>query len=208
MVREADGPRGLAKLLADERLNAVLLGPGQGVGKSTRDAVSVAARAGRAVVVDADALSSFSESSKSLARILSSAAAAILTPHEGEFARLFHQDRQVDRAESKLERARAAARVMKAVVILKGPDTVVAGPDGRAAIAGNAPPWLATAGTGDVLAGIATGLLAQGMDPFEAACAAVWIHGEAGNEAGAAMISEDLDTALRTVLGRTIRGEY
>ena len=204
MVRDTNGPKGLASLLADKRLNVVLLGPGQGVGKATRDMVAAAGKTRRALVLDADALSSFSESSESLARILSSAPAAVLTPHEGEFARLFRRDKQVARAESKIERARAASRSMKAVVLLKGPDTVVAEPGGRAAVASNAPPWLATAGTGDVLAGIVTGLLAQGMPAFEAACAAVWLHGAAGIEAGPAMISEDLDLGLRTVLGRLL----
>jgi hydroxyethylthiazole kinase-like uncharacterized protein yjeF len=175
------------------------------VGKATRDAVAAAAKARRALVIDADALTSFSESAESLARLLSSAPASILTPHEGEFARLFGKQPKITSAASKLERARAAARSMKATLVLKGPDTVVAAPDGRASIAANAPPWLATAGTGDVLAGIATGLLAQGMAAFEAACAAVWLHGEAGQEAGPGMISEDLDAALRLVLARLIR---
>jgi hydroxyethylthiazole kinase-like uncharacterized protein yjeF len=204
MVRPADGARGLKALLADDRLNVVLLGPGQGVGKATRDAVQTAAKARRALVLDADALSSFSESAESLARILSLASSAILTPHEGEFARLFGKDPNVRQAPSKIERARAAARSMNAVMLLKGPDTVIAAPDGRAAIADNGPPWLATAGTGDVLAGIAAGLLAQGMPAFEAGCAAVWLHGEAGRVAGPAMISEDLDAALRIVLGRLL----
>jgi ADP-dependent NAD(P)H-hydrate dehydratase / NAD(P)H-hydrate epimerase len=204
MVRGTNGPKGLASLLADKRLNVVLLGPGQGVGKATRDMVAAAGKARRALVLDADALSSFSESSESLARILSFAAAAVLTPHEGEFERLFRRDKQVARAESKIERARAASRSMKAVVLLKGPDTVVAEPGGRATVASNAPPWLATAGTGDVLAGIVAGLLAQGMPAFEAACAAVWLHGAAGREAGPGMISEDLDLGLRTVLGRLL----
>jgi hydroxyethylthiazole kinase-like uncharacterized protein yjeF len=200
MVREANGAKGLAALLADKRLNVVLLGPGQGVGKGTREAVTAAAKAGRALVLDADALSSFSESAESLARILSGVPAAVLTPHEGEFARLFRHGNQAVRADSKIDRARAAAHKMNAVVVLKGPDTVVAAPDGRAAIANNAPAWLATAGTGDVLAGIVAGLLAQQMPGFESACAAVWLHGAAGNEAGPALISEDLDAALRVVL--------
>ena len=200
MVREANGAKGLAALLADKRLNVVVLGPGQGVGKGTREAVVAAAKAGRALVLDADALSSFSESAESLARLLSRLPAAILTPHEGEFARLFRHGDQAVRADSKIDRARGAAHKMNSIVVLKGPDTVVAAPDGRAAIANNAPAWLATAGTGDVLAGIVAGLLAQQMPAFEAACAAVWLHGAAGNEAGPALISEDLDAALRIVL--------
>jgi hydroxyethylthiazole kinase-like uncharacterized protein yjeF len=205
MVRQSDGAGGLARLLADKRLNAVLLGPGQGVGKVTRDALATAAKARRALVLDADALTSFAAAAESLARILSSAPAAILTPHEGEFTRLFAKEPKIARADSKLARARAAARRLKAIVVLKGPDTVAAAPDGRAAIAANAPPWLATAGTGDVLAGIAAGLLAQGMPAFEAASAAVWLHGEAAQEAGPGMISEDLEPALRHVLARLIR---
>jgi hydroxyethylthiazole kinase-like uncharacterized protein yjeF len=207
MVREANGAKGLTALLADKRLNVVLLGPGQGVGKGTREGVAAAARAGRALVLDADALSSFSESAESLARLLAKTAAAVLTPHEGEFARLFRQDKKVVRADSKIDRAKAAAHRMNAVVVLKGADTVVAAPDGRAAIANNAPAWLATAGTGDVLAGIVAGLLAQQMPTFEAACAAVWLHGEAGNEAGPALISEDLDAGLRIALRGLLEGE-
>jgi hydroxyethylthiazole kinase-like uncharacterized protein yjeF len=204
MVRQADGAKGLARILEDPRLNAVLLGPGQGVGKQTRDAVAVAAKAKRRLVLDADALTSFARSAKVLAGVLADAETAILTPHEGEFARLFDGDEVVTGAEGKLARARAAAASANAVVVLKGPDTVVASPDRRAAIAENAPAWLATAGTGDVLAGIILGLLAQGMPAFESATAAVWLHGEAGRTAGAAMISEELDTALRTVLQRLI----
>lgn len=206
MVREANGAKGLARLLADKRLNAVLLGPGQGVGKATRDAVAAAAKAGRALVLDADALTSFSESPESLARLLSKVPSAILTPHDGEFARLFGRQSKIVRGESRVDRARVGARKLRAVMLLKGPDTVVASPDGRAAIAANAPPWLATAGSGDVLAGIAAGLLAQDMPAFEAACAAVWLHGEAGAEAGPGLISEDLEPALRTVLVRLLRG--
>jgi ADP-dependent NAD(P)H-hydrate dehydratase / NAD(P)H-hydrate epimerase len=207
MVREANGARGLSGLLADKRLNVVLLGPGQGVGKATRDSVAAAAKAKRLLVLDADALSSFAESKESLARLLSGVPAAIVTPHEGEFARLFGGDRDVARASSKIERARAAARNLKAVMVLKGPDTVIAAPDGRAAVADNGPPWLATAGTGDVLAGLATGLLAQGMPAFEAACAAVWLHGEAGQEAGPGLIAEELSETLPSVYRRLFEGK-
>ena len=130
-------------------------------------------------------------------------AATLLTPHEGEFKRLMKNAQpSFERLHSKYEQARAAASAFGAIIVLKGPDTVVAAPDGRAAIAANAPPWLATAGSGDVLAGMAAGLLAQGMPGFEAAAAAVWIHGEAGNEAGPGLISEDLPEALPKVYRR------
>ncbi len=202
MVREAQGASGLSKLLSDTRMNAVLLGPANGVGKTTRGAVEVSAKAGRALVLDADAISSFSGSSEKLTKLLiKSNKIPILTPHDGEFAKLFSSDSaQVLGVESKVERVRAGAKRIGGVIVLKGADTVIASPDGRATIANNAPPWLATAGAGDVLAGIAVGLLAQGMPAFEAACAAVWLHGEAANEARFAMTAEDLEPALRGVL--------
>jgi hydroxyethylthiazole kinase-like uncharacterized protein yjeF len=204
MVREAQGAGGLKKLLADERLNAVLLGPGSGVGKATQAAVEVAAKAKRALVLDADAISSFTRESGKLAKLLKlNRIQALLTPHDGEFAKLFANDSaQVIALESKIEKARAAAKLLGAVVLLKGPDTVVAAPDGRATISNNAPPWLATAGAGDVLSGISLGLVAQGMPVFDAACAAVWLHGEAANEAGFGMTAEDLEPALKEVLER------
>ena len=206
MLREANGAKGLAKLLADQRMNVVVLGPGQGVGKPTRDTVAAAAKAKRMLVIDADAITSFAGAPEALAKAIKAAPAAVVTPHEGEFARLFGAKSKVTLEASKIERARAAAKALGAVVILKGPDTVAAAPDGRASLSTNAPAWLATAGSGDVLSGIVAALLAQGMPAFEAASAAVWLHGEAGNVAGPGMISEDLDLALHDVVGRLIDG--
>jgi ADP-dependent NAD(P)H-hydrate dehydratase / NAD(P)H-hydrate epimerase len=202
MVRPANGAGELAALLADRRLNAVVLGPGAGVGPRTREQALAALAGPRAVVLDADALSSFAgDAAGSLFRAVAARSdhPTVLTPHEGEFARLFSTTVKTAEPQSKLERVRAAAGVSGAIVVLKGADTVIAGPDGRAAINANGPPWLATAGTGDVLAGIVAGLLAQGMGGFEAASAAVWLHGEAAATAGIGMISEDLAEALPTV---------
>ena len=200
MVRQADGATGLSALLADRRLNAAVLGPGGGVGASLRDLVLAALGAECAVVLDADALTSFAEAPKTLfSAIGKRRPATVLTPHDGEFARLFKNiSREADQT-SKYARARQAAAASGAIVVLKGADTVVAAPDGRASIAENAPPWLATGGSGDVLAGMVAGLLAQGMPAFEAASAAVWLHGEAGNEVGPGLIAEDIPDALRAV---------
>jgi ADP-dependent NAD(P)H-hydrate dehydratase / NAD(P)H-hydrate epimerase len=201
MVRPVDGADGLADFLSDPRRNSVVLGPGGGVGRQMRDMVLAALASGGAVVLDADALTSFADAPKTLfAALRKRTTPALLTPHEGEFSRLFksvHGD-----ARSKLERARQAAEAAGAVVLLKGPDTVVAAPDGRAAIADNAPAWLATAGSGDVLAGFAAACLAQGMPVFEGAAAAVWLHGEAGAEAGPGLIPEDLPEVLPSVYRR------
>jgi hydroxyethylthiazole kinase-like uncharacterized protein yjeF len=203
MVRAADGPDELRKLLEDKRLNAVALGPGLGVGADTTALVETALDGERALVLDADALTSFAEKPAALfAAIAAQTRPVVLTPHTGEFSRLFNEVVQDTDRSSKLSMARAAAKVSGAVVLLKGPDTVIAAPEGRAAINENAPPWLATAGAGDVLAGMIAGLLAQHMPAFEAACAAAWLHGEAGNEAGPGLISEDLPEALPAVYRR------
>jgi NAD(P)H-hydrate epimerase len=184
-------------LLADARKNAVLLGPGNGVGPQTRARTLAALGAGKVTVVDADALSSFQDRPAALFEAVSKAAAGpcVLTPHEGEFRRLFP-----DLEGDKLSRARAAAARSGAVVLLKGADSAIAAPDGRAAINANAPAALATAGTGDVLAGLVLGLIAQGMTSFDATCAAVWLHGEAGAACGPGLIAEDLSEALPGVL--------
>jgi len=209
MVRPADGARELAELLSDRRVNAIVLGPGGGVGVGMRDLVAAALSGERAVVLDADALTSFADDPAALFSAIAArpAAPTILTPHEGEFARIFSDPAQVSAAWSKLDRARAAAAISRAVVLIKGPDTVVAAPDGRAAIADNASPWLATAGSGDVLAGMIAGLTAQQMPAFAAACAGVWLHGEAGTLAGPGLIAEDLPDLLPKVLAALIASQ-
>lgn len=193
----ADGGE-FAGLLADTRRNAIVLGPGAGPTEATRRAVLDALATRRSVVLDADALTVFAERPDDLFGTI--AGPCVMTPHEGEFARLFAMGG--DGESGKLARARAAAARSHAVVLLKGADTVVAAPDGRAAINANAPPDLATGGSGDVLAGLVTGLLAQGMAPFEAAAASAWLQGEAAQSFGPGLIAEDLVEALPAVLRR------
>jgi ADP-dependent NAD(P)H-hydrate dehydratase / NAD(P)H-hydrate epimerase len=201
MVRAIDTPAEFADLMADRRLNACVIGPGAGVGQRTRDFVLAALSARPALVLDADALTSFADAPQRLFDAIKTTASpqVVLTPHEGEFPRLFSDMSNKNPLRSKLERVRIAAERSGAVVLLKGPDTVVASPFGRAAIAANAPPWLATAGSGDVLAGMIGGLLAQGVPAFEATCIGVWLHGEAGAEAGPGLIAEDLPEVLPAV---------
>ena len=194
MVQPLDEASGLATLLADKRKNVVVLGPGAGVSDATRVHVLTALASRRAVVLDADALSVFSGDPAQLFDAI--AGPVVLTPHQGEFDRLFPG------TGSKLARAREAAKRAGAVVVLKGADTVIASPCGRLLINSNAPPDLATGGTGDVLAGMAAGLLAQGMDAFAAAGAAVWLHGEAARQFGPGLVASDLDGEIPRVLRR------
>ncbi len=194
MVRPIDKATEFELMLSDSRFNAVAIGPGAGVGQHTREMALAALAGERGVALDADALTSFAEHKEPLFAALNKNRHAVLTPHSGEFHRLFGAplEKIPGASVSKLSAAKAAASIAGAVVVYKGADTVIAAPDGRAAINANAPPWLATAGSGDVLAGLITGLIAQGMPTFEAAAAAVWIHGEAAATAGPGMISEDL----------------
>jgi hydroxyethylthiazole kinase-like uncharacterized protein yjeF len=198
MVRPVDGAAELTRFLADPRLNALALGPGLGVGEQTCELVLAALTGERAVVLDADAITSFAEAPQRLARALKARRdkPTVLTPHEGEFSRYFHGLDEQTKVGSKLDRGRLGTKLTGAVILLKGADTVVAAPDGRASIAANAPAYLATAGAGDVLTGIVTGLLAQGMPAFEAASAAVWLHGEAARAFGLGLIAEDIPEML------------
>jgi len=201
MVHAVDTVVEFGGILGDKRFNAIVIGPGAGVGERTCDFVLTALSAQRGLVLDADALTSFAAAPDRLFEAIKATPEpqVVLTPHEGEFPRLFSDISNKHPYRSKLERVRAAAERSGGVVLLKGPDTTVASPDGRASIASNAPPWLATAGAGDVLAGIIAGLLAQGVPAFEAASIGVWMHGEAAREAGPGLIAEDLPEVLPAV---------
>ena len=205
MVRPVAQPEDFEKLLADSRITGLLIGPGAGIGPETRARVFAMLKTGRATVLDADALSTFKDDPQTLfsAVMENSAGGCVLTPHEGELARLF--EGLVDFRSDKLTRARAAARASGAIIVLKGSDTVIAAPDGRAIINSNAPPTLATAGAGDVLAGMVLGLLTQGVEPFLAAAAAVWLHGAAAAHFGPGLLAEDLPDRLPAVFRRLAR---
>lgn len=214
----ADDAAAFSKAIADARVKAVLVGPGNGVNQKTKTCVSLTLAKKLPTVLDADALSVFAGEAMALKEMIH--APTILTPHEGEFERLFSSpmrgrtkvevgvptdSEQADnppipafplKREGKTIRAQEAARFMNAVVVLKGNDTVIAAPDGRIAINSNGSPFLATAGSGDVLAGIITGLLAQGMEMFDAACAGVWIQGNISESLGPGLIAEDLLTGI------------
>jgi len=196
MLAEAGDAGGLNEVLKDERKNALLIGPAAGVGMKTKAMTLSMLETRRPAVLDADVFTSFKNAPGALLNALHGA--CVLTPHEGEFARIFPG--LLEKGEGRLAAARAAAAQSKAIILLKGPDTIIAAPDGRAVINANAPPTLATAGSGDVLAGLITGLLAQGVEPFVAAAMAAWIHGEAANVFGAGLVAGDLPDLVPDVL--------
>jgi hydroxyethylthiazole kinase-like uncharacterized protein yjeF len=200
MVAPFDGPSGLSDLLSDPRITAVLIGPGAGTDTDVKELVASVLASEATAVLDAEALTAFGDAPAELfEQIKARPTPVVMTPHEGEFRRIFPD---IDRNASRLERARRAAEMSGAVVILKGPDTVVAAPDNLASINENAPPWLATAGSGDVLSGLVTGLLAQGMAAFDGAAAAVWMHGEIAQAFGPGLIADDMADLLPGVLQR------
>lgn len=204
MVRPVDTTTEFEDFLESARVKACVLGPGVGIGEHTRALTRTMLAAGCAAVLDADALTSFAANPGELFGLIAVATGpgVVLTPHEGEFPRIFSDLGGMAVQRSKLDRVREAASRSGAVTLLKGADTVIAAPDGRAAISANAPPWLATAGSGDVLSGIVGGLLATGVPAFEAACMGVWMHAEAGAEAGPGLIAEDLPEVLPAVTRR------
>jgi hydroxyethylthiazole kinase-like uncharacterized protein yjeF len=179
----------LAELLGDERTDAVLIGPGLGRDDAAKERLAEVLAADRPTVADADALSLLKPGS-----IAGRSAPLILTPHGGELARLL--EAFFIRAEGKVAQAKALASAARAVVVAKGPDTLIGAPDGRVMVAPSPTSWLAVAGTGDVLAGAAASRLAAGHDPFAAACEAVWLHGEAARQAGPAFLASELAKAI------------
>ena len=189
MVDECNDLDDFKAILRDVRRNAVLLGPGAGADDKLKQSVEAALSLNKSGVLDADVFSAYQSNPKDLFAKLSPK--FVLTPHEGEFEKLFGNVEG-----SKPERALKAAKTANAIIVLKGADTVIAAPDGNVVINTNAPPSLATAGSGDVLAGIITGLIAQGMNPFTAACAAVWLHGESAQAYGASLTAEDIISTL------------
>ncbi len=209
ILAKLDEPQDFTRLIDDTRRNAVLLGPGAGADTTTRMRALAALSAGKRCVLDADALTAFADDPAHLCRAVQrgggDGANVLFTPHDGEFARIF-PDLAKDHADDKLARARQAAARSGATVLLKGNDTVIAAPDGRAVINSNAPPELATAGAGDVLAGIALGLLAQGLSAFDAACAAAWLHGESAAAFGPGLIADDLVEGLPAALRKLKTG--
>ena len=199
MVKRAAGAEELAACLADERSSGMLIGPGFGIGERCRQAVLALLATGKPLVLDADALTSFEADPDALFQAIQGP--VIMTPHEGEFRRLFAM---VDASAGKLERVRAAARISGGIVLLKGPDTIVGTPDGQIYINCHATPELGTAGAGDVLAGTILGLIGQqrqlGLGAAEAAAGAAWLHGEAGRRIGPGLIAEDLPEAYPDIL--------
>ena len=203
ILRKAGSIEDVSEYLNHRKPGALVFGPGLGthdkVGGFALELIAAARGLVGAIVFDADALTVLAGRREAFAGRAASGPAIVLTPHEGEFGRLF-PDLASHKELSKLDKARRAAALVDAVVIYKGPDTVIAAPDGRAAINSNGTPLLATAGSGDVLSGICAGLIAQRMPAFDAACAAVWMHAEAARRFGPGLIAEDLPLALLPVI--------
>jgi ADP-dependent NAD(P)H-hydrate dehydratase / NAD(P)H-hydrate epimerase len=194
MVKPFASMKDFSQLLNDKRISAFLIGPGSSVTPQTRAQTLALLATNQPVVIDADAITCFTDNPPALFKAITSS--CVLTPHEGEFSRIFNAEGD------RLERARAASKQSGAIIILKGSQTIIAAPDGKAIINLNAPPTLATAGSGDVLSGIVLGLLAQGMDAFMAAAAAVWMHSETANIFGRGLIAEDLPDLLPSIFTR------
>ena len=206
MLQRIDTQDEWVEALTDHRINAIVVGPGNGVNEQTRQCVIASLQAGKHCVLDADALSCWQDPDHNSVLIRSlklCSRSTVLTPHAGEFKRLFGKFSS-EKFPSKLHQAREAARLADCIIVYKGADTVIAAPDGRASINANAPPWLATAGAGDVLAGLIAALLAQGAPAFEAACAAVWLHGAAADNLGYPLCAEDMVKQVGRELGHTI----
>lgn len=211
MLQPVAGPAGLADWIAERRPSAGVIGPAAGVGQGTLRLLGVLLSSAMPVVIDADALTALASRPGVLAERLRPAAPIVLTPHAGEFRRLFrdlNQDAgfrglQAPQQGSKLEQTRAAARLVKGVVVHKGRETVIADEDGRAVVNANAGPELAVAGSGDVLAGIIGSHLAMGMPPFEAAASAVWLHAVTGAAIGLALTAEKLAARIEPIFARS-----
>ncbi len=204
MLHRCETRHDVASFSETRKVAAFVLGPAFGVGHKAREfALALLSETQSGLVFDADVITSFRDDRESLfnASAKSCNIRLVLTPHEGEFKRLFPELAEIS---SKVERARAAAKLAQAIIVYKGADTIIASPDGRAAINTNGTPLLATAGSGDVLAGLTAGLMAQGMPAFEASCAAVFIHGAAARSVGFGLIAEDLPAAAAKIIGRLL----
>jgi NAD(P)H-hydrate epimerase len=204
MLKSIDSAKAFAKYISDSRITSILIGPGTGVEKRTKDFVLEALKKDKNLVIDADAITVHSSKPSQLFHDMHySKGQIVLTPHEGEFARLFKRSKDKS-VRAKIDDVVAAAKESGAVILLKGADTVIANPEGKFVVSEDSPPTLATAGSGDVLAGIITGLMAQGMDGFNAACAGAWIHAQAAKQFGKGLIAEDLPGLIPSVLDKII----
>ncbi|MEQ1789282.1 MAG: NAD(P)H-hydrate dehydratase [Rickettsiales bacterium] len=199
MTKLVENKQEFVRLIEDSRVSVISLGSGAGITEKTKEFVLAVLAKNKPLLLDADAISVFASNPLLLfSAIKSSKSPCVMTPHEGEFKRLFGAF--IEDNDSGLIRAKKASQLSGAVVVLKGFNTIIAAPDGRAAINHNATPYLATAGSGDALAGICVGLLAQAMPVFEAACAGVWLHSEVASRFGAGLIAEDIAELLPDLL--------